>query len=436
MRRGNTTTAATGPTASDWSDGWSPLNYQNLTIGFPVVVTINSADGDSGPSATAVTDLTIDTGAILDIVDGGLLTVGGILDVFGTLEVVDPGTPTLTLQGPVIVETTGTIEAIGPAATIYFQDTTPPPPGSYTVDNKGVIAADSGANVYFEQATTNNEAGAQIGSSNLGTVTFDQGSLDNSGTLGAGTIGFVVLNQTAVTNETTGLIATEDGGVLTFNQGSLDNRGTVTVNSGVMYFEQTTLTNELGAVMQSENGGVLIIDQGGGAISNIGTIAAQNGGTVQLENITVDNTGSIELNSTGSATTFEIGTVTLDDGGTVTLSNSSKNFIVSDTVNGLLTNVDNTISGAGTIGDTADTLFTLINEQGGTIDATGTTNALIIDNDSQESGNTFPANAVINTGTIEATGKAGLTIENSTIEQCHRRRTRYRNRQIGANLAD
>ena len=56
---------------------------------------------------------------------------------------------------------------------------------------------------------------------------------------------------------------------------------------------------------------------------------------------------------------------------TVTLSDSSKNFIVSDGVNGLLTNVDNTISGAGTIGDTADTLFTLINEQGGTIDATG-----------------------------------------------------------------
>ena len=117
--------------------------------------------GDSGPSATAVTDLTVDVGATLEIVDGGLLTVCRYSRRLWHAR----GRSTralrhLHLQGPVIVETSGTIEAIGSAATIYFADTTPPPPGSYTVDNNGVIAADSGATVFFEQATTKNESGA------------------------------------------------------------------------------------------------------------------------------------------------------------------------------------------------------------------------------------------------------------------------------------
>ena len=125
-----------------------------MTIGFPVIVTIDSATGDSGPTPTAVTDLTVGAGATLEIVDGGLLTVSNILDVVGTVEVLDPGTPTLTLDGPVTVETSGTIEAIGSAAAIYFADATPPPAGSYTVDNNGVISADSSATLFFEQAAT------------------------------------------------------------------------------------------------------------------------------------------------------------------------------------------------------------------------------------------------------------------------------------------
>ena len=143
---------------SAWSDApWAPLSWQDLTIGFAVIVTIDSATGDSGPTATAVTDLTVGVGATVEIIDGGLLTVSNILDVFGTVEVLDPGTPTLTLEGPVTVETSGTIEAIGSAATIYFADATPPPAGSYTVDNNGVIAANSSATVFFEQSITKNE---------------------------------------------------------------------------------------------------------------------------------------------------------------------------------------------------------------------------------------------------------------------------------------
>ena len=120
----------------------------------------------------------------LEIVSGGSLTVSNIVDVFGTLEVNSTSVdPSFTAQGPVTVETLGEIEAIGSAAAIYFSDTTVPASGTYTVDNFGIIAASDYGAVWFEQATTKNEAGASIVASDYGTITFDQGSIDNFGTL-------------------------------------------------------------------------------------------------------------------------------------------------------------------------------------------------------------------------------------------------------------
>src|SRR5580704_17935111 len=105
----------------DWSDAWAPLVWQNIVIGFAVTVTIDSTTGDSGPTATAVNNLTIDAGAILDIVSGGSLAVSGTLDDFGLVKVNSTGVdPTLTLNGPVIVEVGGEIEALGSLATVYF----------------------------------------------------------------------------------------------------------------------------------------------------------------------------------------------------------------------------------------------------------------------------------------------------------------------------
>ena len=92
-------------------------------------------------------------------------------------------------------------------------------------------------------------------------------------------------------------------------------------------------------------------------------------------NLVVDNTNKIEVNSAGSVTQLQVGTVTLrakavTGPGKVLLSDFAENVIVSDgTHAAVLTNVDNTISGSGTIGDVTDALFTLINDPGGIIDA-------------------------------------------------------------------
>jgi hypothetical protein len=112
---------------------------------------------------------------------------------------------------------------------------------------------------------------------------------------------------------------------------------------------------------------------------------------------TIDNTGTIALNSIGHETDLQLigHGVTLSGGGQVILSDNSQNFISGTDPSATLTNVDNTISGAGHLGDGQ---LTLVNE--GTIIANGN-NALVIDTG---------ANVIVNSGTLQSTGTGGLVI--------------------------
>ena len=82
--------------------------------------------------------------------------------------------------------------------------------------------------------------------------------------------------------------------------------------------------------------------------------------------------------------------------GKVTLSNNAGNLIGSNGAPATLTNVNNTIAGAGTIGDGN---LILINQ--GVIDA-NQSNALVINTG---------GNTVTNSGTLEAAASGGLVIE-------------------------
>jgi hypothetical protein len=116
---------------------------------------------------------------------------------------------------------------------------------------------------------------------------------------------------------------------------------------------------------------------------------------------TIDNTGTIALNSIGHETDLQLigHGVTFSGGGQVILSDNSQNFISGTDPSVTLTNVDNTISGAGHLGNGQ---LTLINH--GTIIADGY-NALVIDTG---------ANVIANSGTMQSTGAGGLII-NSDI---------------------
>jgi len=111
------------------------------------------------------------------------------------------------------------------------------------------------------------------------------------------------------------------------------------------------LTIALGATLEIENSSQLTVD--GNSINNSGTFAIAASTTYTV--LTIDSNGT-----------------TLQDGGTVQLSDSIYNLVDGS---GKLTNVDNTITGAGTLGYGGG--LTLDNQLSGTIDATGT-NALII----------------------------------------------------------
>ena len=141
----------------------------------------------------------------------------------------------------------------------------------------------------------------------------------------------------------------------------------------------------------------LAVDQTG-VTDNTGALLVNDGATLPLSG-TVDNTGTITLASTGDTTKLLITDVTLQGGGHVILSDNSQNIITGTSADATLTNVDNTISGAGHLGDGQ---LTLVNA--GTIIADGN-NPLIIDTG---------ANAITNSGTMQSTGAGGLVI-NSDI---------------------
>src|SRR5579864_3450530 len=380
-----------------WSDGFAPLKWQDLEISFPVTVTIDSATGDSGPSATAVNNLTIDAGAIIDIINGGLLTVYGALVVNSgaTLKVNSTGVdPTLTLDGSVTVEAGGNIEALGAGTSIFFS--------ADAVDNSGTIAAiDSGAAVSLEQATTTNEVTGLIIANNFGTVTFDQGSVQNKGT-----------------------IEGEDNGTVTFNQTSVDNFGTIAANGhGVVVFEPVTMvTNEVVSIIIAENFGVLILDAGNIITSNeCGLMEETKRGELDVKDSGIDNIGTNPfadgdpngiLLSSGGTLLVDVGALTLTGGGDVVLTGG---IITGSAVKAgdALVNSDNTIYGYGIISNLTLTNDFIIQAAGGTL----TLDGVILDEDSTSvtpTGIDVVSALVLNDSTeIFGGGTDALTVESA-----------------------
>ncbi|MEH2476841.1 VCBS repeat-containing protein [Nitrobacteraceae bacterium AZCC 2146] len=133
--------------------------------------------------------------------------------------------------------------------------------------------------------------------------------------------------------------------------------------------------------------------------NNASSMVISDGAILPLSGV-VNNTGTIALNSTGDKTDLELIQygITLEGGGALTLSDSSANVIFGTDSSVIFTNVNNTISGAGQLGEGQ---MTLINE--GTIDATGT-NALVLDTGS---------NIITNSGILEATGAGGLIVNSA-----------------------
>jgi hypothetical protein len=138
-------------------------------------------------------------------------------------------------------------------------------------------------------------------------------------------------------------------------------------------------------------------------VENHGNMTIGDGAVLPLAG-TIDNTGMITLNSSGDQTEVQIvgDGLTLQGGGQLVLSDSPANVIVGTTSTTTLTNVDNTISGAGQIG-LGDGNLTLVNEAHGTIDANAAGGTLIVDT----------GHTVTNAGLLEASNGGTLLIEDA-----------------------
>ena len=135
-----------------------------------------------------------------------------------------------------------------------------------------------------------------------------------------------------------------------------------------------------------------------------GNVTVGDGSTLALH-WNIDNSGVISLNSNGDATTLSIvGSTTFSGQGHINLTDYGNNVITGAGAGAILTNVDNTISGSGQLGGGQ---LTLVNDQHGTIDATGPDAPLIINTQH---------NVVTNYGTLEATGLAVLVIADTTVD--------------------
>jgi hypothetical protein len=251
------------------------------------------------------------------------------------------------------------------------------------------------------------EGAGQIGSENgLTLVNGAAGVID--GNLFAG----LTLNVGPVAVANSGLIeASGTGGLTIYNSTVNDSTGgTILADTAIVDLNSGTIVGGViaasGAGSVVAIGGTNLLNGTAQAVTITGTVAIHDNQLLQIEgNITNDS--SILLNSIGDGTDLEIvsATLTLNGGGKVVLSDNSNsaNYIYGAVAADVLDNTNNTIEGAGQVGDGQ---LTLINGTAGTISATGTANQLIL--------NTGTI-AVANSGLIEATGSAGLVVQNTTI---------------------
>jgi len=267
-----------------------------------------------------------------------------------------------------------------------------------------------------------------IGDGWLRLVNYAGSTVNSNGAAGMTIVG--VTQGSEGHNYNAGLIETTGAGGLVVT-GNLDNAGQLdAAGSGALTLNGATVSNGTGVVQTTAAGASIVLDNaqiGGGntvslvaatylyttagdtdALSNVnnaGTVNVEDGSTLDVQG-TWQNKGAVDLRGATAATTLDIaGSFYLAGGGTINLSTTNTlDAIGSDTDNGnpssaFLDNLNNTIVGAGVIGDAG---LNITNGVSGVIDAKGSAGHTLTLNG---------ADSIENNGLIETTGAGGLVIE-------------------------
>jgi hypothetical protein len=364
-------------------------------------------------------DLTLLTGAQFTVTGtgtiaagGGTMTNNGSLTVTATLS--DLGSLTNEGGGEISVANAGTLEVQGVlsnAGTIAVAGTTSVTrlrvlAGGASLTGGGTVSlggSDSwlvGASAAATLTNVDNTiAGVGLtGGNSLTLVNQAAGVID-----AVGGILSVATKGTTLTNA--GLLEASGGGTLVVDAGAIiaNTGGTILAANG----SRVDLQNDvvIGGTVGSVGTGLVATNVSGGefdgsahTVTLSGVVEVNNGFNLIL-NGAIANTGKLELFASTTHADLIIGAAgaTLSGGGQVVLSNSLNNRIYGQAASDTLTNVNNTIVGAGLLG--AGTM-TLINEAGGTI-AGNSSNGLTINTGT---------NTIQNAGLIENFGSGGALV--------------------------
>ncbi len=301
----------------------------------------------TGSTVTGGTLSTIGTGTIQSFGS----TLNGVTNT-GTLQV--PNNNSATLTGT--MANTGTIQLNSIGNVTFLQAS-----GAVTLTGGGTVVLSDNNSNYLLGTTTDsltNQNNTISGSGNIGNNAM---AFTNHGVVNA-TSGFgnqLTIQTGAAGTVNTGMFEASSGGTLNI-QNAVNNAGgtisalagTGSASGGTVIFNGSTIT---GGTVQALGTGV-----------NAGTITTPNAtfntlttaGTIQVPNNTIltlggtiTNTGSIQLNSIGNNTQMiASGAVTLTGNGSVLLTDNQANFL-SGAAGSSLVNLNNTISGAGNIGN-------------------------------------------------------------------------------------
>ena len=364
--------------------------------------TLLATGGNIYLSTSTLAGGTLDSGNGYAVVDTSGATLDGSAHTLTNLGavVIDQGTA-LTLLG-----TIDNIGTIGVQSAGYGTDLIVGSPTVTLTGNGSVVLTDNPNNAIYGASVSDTLVNLNNTISGAGQIGAAQLTLINDATIDATGANALTIN-TGHTVVNDGLMeATNTGGLSISGSTTIDSSGggTLLATGGDIYLSNSTLA---GGTLNSGNGYAVVdtsgstLDGSAHTLTNLGAVVIDQGTALTLLG-TIDNIGTIGVQSAGYGTDLIIGspTVTLTGGGTVTMSDNGNNYIYGAATADVLKNVNNTIAGAGQLGDGQ---LTLVN--GGTIEATGA-NALTV--------NLGSTGTNTSTGSMLGIGSGGLSISNGT----------------------
>ena len=380
-------------------------------------MTINNAGHILKSSGSGVIDLVNTTinggtlgGKIATVSPNKSSTLNGVTLAFGTLVTAAVG----------VLELTGTIFNNGEVdATAGALDLVNATVDGGTFGGHGTITTASGNSDSVLSGVTiasGSTVTAAVGTLDLTGITTNNGEIDaTTGTLhlhnadviggtlgGSGTISTDSLNQFSILKNVTiaaGAKVSASAGVFELT-GTINNHGEIDATTGTIELINADIVGGTLGGHGTITTASAFNTFNGVTIASGTTVEVADGTVLDLVG-TITDAGTIALGASGDFTGLEIsGNVVLNGGGTVTMNSDFYSFIASDGSAAKLSNLD-TISGAGTIGDSHLTL-----SNSGTIDATGT-HALIIDTGV----NSFTSGGLV--GNLLVTNNVGGVLEAS-----------------------